>query len=375
MLPIPPNRFNQRIKHMKKNIMLIGCVAWLAWAGCSTHKENKEESLHFLVSTPLVTDTTILKQYVSQIRSIRHIEVRSQERGYLEKVFVDEGQYVRKGQLLFQIMPKIYNAEFHKAQAEAEATAIELQNIQTLAEKNVVSPNELSMAKARLKKAQAEMELASAHLSFTKITAPYDGIIDHLDMKLGSLVDEGDLLTTLSDNSTMWVYFNVPEAEYLNYRSHKSEQNLDQVQLVLANQDIYGHHGKVETIEADFNNETGNIAFRATFPNPENLLRNGQTGNIRMSIPMPRAIIIPQKATFEIMDKKYVYIVDKADKVKLTPITVKAELPDLYIVGSGLTGSEKILLEGIRKVQDGDKISYAMKQPRQIMSDLILPSE
>lgn len=360
---------------MKKNIMLIGCVAWLAWAGCSTHKENKEESLHFLVSTPLVTDTTILKQYVSQIRSIRHIEVRSQERGYLEKVFVDEGQYVRKGQLLFQIMPKIYNAEFHKAQAEAEATAIELQNIQTLAEKNVVSPNELSMAKARLKKAQAEMELASAHLSFTKITAPYDGIIDHLDMKLGSLVDEGDLLTTLSDNSTMWVYFNVPEAEYLNYRSHKSEQNLDQVQLVLANQDIYGHHGKVETIEADFNNETGNIAFRATFPNPENLLRNGQTGNIRMSIPMPRAIIIPQKATFEIMDKKYVYIVDKADKVKLTPITVKAELPDLYIVGSGLTGSEKILLEGIRKVQDGDKISYAMKQPRQIMSDLILPSE
>lgn len=360
---------------MKKNIMLMGCVALFSFASCHNHENEKEEDARFLVSSPLITDTTIVKQYVSQVRSIRHIEVRSQERGYLEKVLVDEGQFVHKGQLMFQIMPKIYHAEYLKAQAETEATNIELQNIQTLADKNVVAPNELAMAKAKLKKAQAEMELASVHLGFTQITAPYDGIIDHLDLKLGSLVDEGDLLTNLSDNSTMWVYFNVPEAEYLNYKAHKSEQNLDQVQLMLANQDIYNQTGKVETIEADFNNETGNIAFRATFPNKENLLRNGQTGTILMSIHMQHAIIIPQKASFEIMDKKYVYVVDKDGKVLLTPIIVKAELPDLYIVESGLTGNEKILLEGIRKVQNGDKIHFDYQEPRHVLSSLTLPSE
>lgn len=360
---------------MKNTIIFLACFAVLTCTSCKTHTEEKEEELNLIVSAPLLQDTTIVKQYVSQVRAIRHIEVRSQERGYLEKVYVDEGQYVHKGQLLFQIMPKLYNAEYHRAQAEVEAIAIEVQNIQTLADKNVVAPNELAMAKAKLKKAQAEMELASAHLQFTKITAPYDGIIDHLDMKLGSLVDEGDLLTTLSDNSTMWVYFNVPEAEYLNYKTHKSEQNLNQVQLLLANQDVYTQQGKVETIEADFNNETGNIAFRASFPNPENLLRNGQTGVILMNIPMPHAIIIPQKATFEIMDKKYVYTLDDQDKIKLTPITVKAELPDLYVVKSGLNGKEKILLEGIRKVQNGDKITYAFKEPKQVLTQLVLPSE
>ncbi|WP_437918132.1 efflux RND transporter periplasmic adaptor subunit [Sphingobacterium sp. LRF_L2] len=360
---------------MKTNIMLMGSLVLFALNSCNFHKDVKEESTNFLVSSPLINDTTIVKQYVSQVRSIRHIEVRSQERGYLEKVMVDEGQFVHKGQLLFQIMPKIYNAELLKAQAETEATAIELQNIQTLADKNVVAPNELAMAKAKLKKAQAEMELASAHLEFTKITAPYDGIIDHLDLKLGSLVDEGDLLTTLSDNSTMWVYYNVPETEYLNYKTNASDQNRDYVQLLLANQEVYKQAGKVETIEADFNNETGNIAFRATFPNPDNLLRNGQTGSILMSIPLAHAIIIPQKASFEIMDKKYVYVVDKDNKVKLTPITIKAELPDLFIVQSGLKGDEKILLEGIRKVQNGDKIEYTYKQPREVLQQLVLPSE
>ncbi len=360
---------------MKFNTILYSLVSLCIATSCQQKHTHTEEEGHYTATSPLVQDTTITKQYVSQIRSIRHIEIRSQERGYLEKVFVDEGQYVHKGQLLFQIMPNVYNAEFHKTEAELETNRIEVLNAQTLFDKNVVSANELALAKAKYKRAEAEMELAKTHLQFTRITAPYDGYVDHLNLRLGSLVDEGDLLTSLSDNSQMWVYFNVPEAEYLNYKNNANEHNLDQVQLFLANQQVFESSGKVETIEADFNNETGNIAFRATFPNPKNILRNGQTGTILMAVPMPHAVIIPQKASFEIMDKRYVYVINADNQVKLTPIQVKAEMPDLFIVGSGLTGQEKILLEGIRKVQDGDKVVVDYEAPREAMSKLTLASE
>lgn len=343
--------------------------------GCHPKEQHSEAHEEFKAFTPLVQDTVINKNYVSQIRSIRHIEIRSQERGFLEKIFVDEGQFVHKGQLLFQIMPKIYEAEYAKAKAEVQACELEVQNTQTLFDKGVVAPNELAMAKAKLQKAEAEQQLNETHLQFTRITAPYDGFVDHLELKLGSLVDEGELLTSLSDNSAMWVYFNVPEAEYLNYKMHVSEQNLDDVQLMLANQQVFPQHGKVETIEADFNNETGNIAFRATFQNPDNLLRNGQTGTILMPIPFSQAIIIPQKSTFEIMDKKYVYTIDQDNHVKLTPITIKAEVPDLFVINTGLQGDEKILLEGIRKVQDGDKIEFALEKTTEVFGHLRLASE
>ncbi|RZF62121.1 efflux RND transporter periplasmic adaptor subunit [Sphingobacterium corticibacterium] len=359
---------------MKRIIFFSVLSALLTLSSCHSHQKEKEENI-FLVTSAIIKDTTITQQYVSQIRSARHIEIRSQERGFLEKIYIDEGQFVHKGQLLFQIMPKIYQAEYLKAQAEVEASILEVNNAQALADKQIIAPNELALAKTKLKRAEAEMELAKTHLQFTKITAPYDGYIDHLELKLGSLVDEGELLTSLSDNSTMWVYFNVTEREYLDFKTNKDQQDVSNVQLLLANQQVFSQQGKVETIEADFNHETGNIAFRAAFPNPDNLLRNGQTGTILMSKPFKQGILIPQKATFEIMDKKYVYVLHDDETVKLTPISIKAELPDLYVVQQGLDGNEKILLEGIRKVQDGDKIKFEYEEPQQVMAKLTLPSE
>jgi membrane fusion protein (multidrug efflux system) len=272
-------------------------------------------------------------------------------------------------------MPKIYEAEMEKADAEAQAAQIEVQNTQALSDKNVVSKNELALANARYKKAEAELALAKVHLAFTEIRAPFDGIIDHLHLKLGSLVEEGDLLTTLSDNSHMWVYFNVSEPEYLNYETSLKSKEKMKVNLLMANKEIFKHTGIVETIEGEFNNETGNIAFRATFPNEEGLLRHGETGSILMKQPLKNAIIIPQKATLEIMDKKYVYVVDKNNVVKLTPITIAAEIPDLYVIKDGVTENDKILLEGIRKVKNDDKIVFDYEEPQSVMSHLKLASE
>lgn len=354
--------------------MLTSLCAVLCYTSCKTKNENKEVETRLLVTAPLKMDTSIVSEYVCQIRSINHIELRAQEKGYLQKIFIDEGQFVKKGQLLFQIMPKLYEAELQKAQAEAKFAEIEYQNTKSLTDRNVVSPNELAMSKAKLDKAKAEMSLAQVHMGFTEIRAPFDGIIDRFHVRLGSLVDEGDLLTTLSDNSKMWVYFNVPEAEYLDFKA-RAKNERQAVTLKMANNEIFEYPGEVETIEADFDNETGNIPFRATFPNPKGLLRHGETGNIRMVEPIKHALLIPQKATFEILDKKYVYIVDKDSRVKTREITVGAEMEDLYAVTAGLSEGEKILLEGLRKVKENDKISYEYQEPQSVIAHLKVPAE
>ncbi|GAA4434127.1 efflux RND transporter periplasmic adaptor subunit [Ravibacter arvi] len=355
--------------------MALAMCALLFNTNCGSEKHEAEADTKLLVTTPLKKDTLSVKEYVSQIRSISHIELRTLEKGYLQKIFVDEGQFVRKGQLMFQIMPLILEAEQQKAKAEANFAEIEYRNTKSLADSNVVSRNELALAKAKLDKANAELALANVHLGFTEIRAPFDGIMDQLQVRLGSLLDEGDLLTTLSDNRKMWVYFNVPEAEYLDYKSHQAKNRPGEVKLRMANNQLFNHPGIVETIEADFNNETGNIAFRATFPNPEGLLRHGQTGNILIDAPLVNALIIPQKATFEVLEKKFVFVVDKDSKVHTREIVIGAEIPDLYVITEGLSENDKILLEGIRKVKENEKIQFNFEKPEAVISHLKVYSE
>ena len=356
--------------------MMLSLCALYCGTGCSEKKEEQEEQIKLLATSPLLKDTTVTKEYVAQIHSIQHIELRALEKGYLQKIFVDEGQRVQQGQLMFQIMPLIYQAELKKSQAEANFANIEYQNTKRLADKNVVSPNELALDLAKYDKAKADVALAQTHLEFTSIKAPFSGIMDRFQVRQGSMVDEGDLLTTLSDNSKMWVYFNVPEAEYLAYEAHvKATDNPMQVQLLMANNELFNQPGVVKTIEADFNNETGNIAFRATFPNPNGLLRNGETGSVVMTVPLKNALLIPQKATFEILEKRFVYVVDQHSVVHQREINIASEMPDLYVLKGGLKPNEKILLEGLRKVKDGDKIRYSYEAPQQVLPNLKVYSE
>ena len=348
----------------------MGLFALLYATSCSSKKEEKAEEPKFLVTSPAQMDTMVYKDYVCQIHATSHIEIRSQEKGYLQHIYVDEGQYVKKGQRMFQIMPVLYEAEREKAKAEVSFAEVEYQNTKSLADKNVVSKNELAMAKAKLDQAKAELNLAQAHLAFTDIKAPFDGFMDRFQERLGSLIDEGALLTTLSDNSKMWVYFNVPEAEYLDYAMRAKKQGQQKVKLLMANNALFAHEGIVETIEADFNNETGNIAFRATFPNPGHMLRHGETGTVLMPVSLKNALIIPQKATFDILDKKYVYVVDEKGVLTTRQITVGVEMPHLYTVTSGLAVNDKILLEGLGKVKNNEKIEYEFEPFQKALSDL-----
>jgi membrane fusion protein (multidrug efflux system) len=360
---------------MKNTFILTFLFATVMLGSCAHKKEEKEEASKYLVTSPLMADTSFTKEFVAGIRSVKNIEIRAQEKGYLEKIFVDEGQFVKAGQVLFQIMPKVYEAELLKAQAEADEAQIELQNAISLAEKNVVSKKEQAMAQAKYDAAKAEVALAKIHLSFAEIRAPFDGMIDRIPKKQGSLIDEGELLTTLSDNHEIFSYFNISEPEYLQYESNVKIRGNNEVALLMANGERFNYLGKIEVIESEFNNETGNIAFRARFPNPENLLRNGETGKVLMTFPLKDALIIPQKATYEIQDKKYVFVVGSDNTLSSRLITIKGTLPDLYILESGVKADEKILLEGVQKVKENEKISYEYEEPEKVISNLRLKAE
>lgn len=415
-------------------------IGSLSLPGCDAthaHESHHHEEHHkILVTSPLVKDIVSTQQYVSQIHSRRHIEVRALEGGYLEEIQVKEGQAVQRGDLLFKLLPTLYEAKLDSEAAEAQQAQIEYNNTKKLCEQNIVSKQELKLAEAKLAKAKANVKLAEAELNFTEVKAPFDGIIDRLRCQHGSLISEGDILTTLSDNSVMWVYFNVPEARYLEYKSTATQRKVQKdddddddddkdddkdddqdededdddddrddhdedevdnreeqhsvdahttvgrgaphemkVELVLADGSTFDQPGKIGAIEADFNNETGNIAFRADFDNPKGLLRHGQTGTILISRSVPGAIVIPQRATFEILAKRYAYVVGEDGVVHQRDIVIDDTLDDIYVIKSGLQPTDKIVLEGIGQVRDGEKVEYEYLPPEKVIGNLKYKAE
>lgn len=351
--------------------LLFIATAVLVISGCNHKSNHNNEITKYTVSVAVKKDTIVYREYVAQIRSYQHVELRALEQGYLQKIYVDEGQFVKKGDLLFQLMPVVFEAEKQKALAEYNKAEIEYKNTKALADSNIVSKNELALSKAVLDKAKSELDLAEAHLQFTQIRAPFDGIVGRFnDVRQGSLLEEGELLTTLSDISKMWVYFNVPESYYIEFiKKHNPKEQKHKVLLQLANGDIYENSGIVETIESDFNNETGNIAFRATFTNEKSILRHGQTGKILMPEELKNAVLLPQKATFEVLDKKYVYIV-KNNKIESRLISVGYDMPHLFQINAGITEKDTVLVDGLRKVKQGDRIEPVFMSIDEIVKEL-----
>ncbi|PRP91182.1 Toluene efflux pump periplasmic linker protein TtgA precursor [Enhygromyxa salina] len=362
-------------------LLALLCLAPIACSGAEGHDEEHEIPRKVVLTRPMTKEVVSTQQYVCQIHSRRHIELRALERGYLEKIQVQEGQAVKQGELLFKILPVVYKAKLHADEAELLRAEIELRNTKKLYEGDVVSDQELALAKAERARAKAKVELAAAELAFTEIRAPFDGIIDRQYEQQGSLMEEGDILTTVSDNNVMWVYFNVPEANYLEFKAIEGAVDPDspqrltfpeaKIELQLANGEIFGHGaGDSVTVESDFDNETGNILFRADFPNPDGLLRHGQTGTLLIHETLKGAIVIPQRATFEILDKQYVYVVGEDGAVHQRAITISHEMDDIFVVESGLDVTDKIVLDGVRQIHEGDHPVSEFREPEEVLSGM-----
>lgn len=367
---------------MKVLVRLLFVLIGVALFACS--KSNSSDApivKEFPVTQVIRKDTVLFHQYVVDIHAVRNVEIRARVQGYLDFIYVDEGQFVKAGQLLFKINDEEYKAEEARARAavnsaiaEEQSMQLEVERVSILVEKNVVSQTELRLAKAKVEMAKAKVEEEKSHLlkakiryAHTNIKAPFDGVVDRIPFKIGSLINEGHLLTTIFDSDFVYAYFRVSEKEYLEYiKSHPDDRRSDHVELIQADGNFHPNAGKIETLEGEFDTSTGTIAFRAKFANPQHILKHGSSGKIRLSNDIENALLIPQKATFEIQDKTFVYLVDKDNKLKVRSFVPGSRLSYYYIVESGLNEGDRIIYEGIKEARDGMQI-----KPYTVLSDSV----
>ena len=356
---------------LRRQIPFVLSLLLAIFNACSPARENDKKELgHFRFFNPSIVDTVFTREYIAEIHSIRNVEIRTRVKGFVEMIHVDEGRPVHAGQLLFTLGSREFrenllkaNANYKGLVAELKVAEVEMKNTRTLAEKNIVSSSELDMAlarteaiSARIEEAQSAIELAKLNLSFTEIRAPFNGVINRIPFKTGSLLSEGDLLTTISDNSEVFAYFNVSEREFIELMKRDSVNTMNEVSLRLANNEMFGVKGRIETVENIIDRGTGNIAFRARFRNPDLILRHGGSGKILLTETLHQAMVIPQKSTFEIQDRTYVYTLDSSNTVRARNIVPKLRLPHLFVIESGLSNSDRVIYEGIQQIREGDRV-------------------
>ena len=354
--------------------------------GCSAKAEK--EPAEALAQVPVVTlknsEQELFQDYVADIQAVRNVEVRAQVSGFLEHIYVDEGRPVKKGQPLFRINASAFkntlnqaDAAVASAQAQAASARVKRERVRLLVNKNVIAKSELQLATSEVHDAEARVAdaragVASARLSlgYALVRAPFDGVIDRLPLKMGSLVEKGTLLTTVSDLHAVYAYFNVAEANYMTYikaRQRHPERHSDSVRLTLADGSAYPLGGRIETTESEFNPNTGSLAFRARFSNPQRLLKHGASGKVLMRTVLPNALLVPQRAVFELQDKNYVYVVDKTGTVHPRSFVPQTRLGDFFVVQAGLKPGERVVYEGAPELHDGERI-----QARPVAMDSLL---
>ncbi|KIC94956.1 efflux RND transporter periplasmic adaptor subunit [Flavihumibacter solisilvae] len=346
-------------------------LVFFAIAGCTANsaENNTKDVPEIPVINLADSDTTLYTGYVANIQAVQHVEIRAKVKGFLDRILVDEGAIVKKGEVLFRINGDEYSnavakskAQLANAHADAQAAELEVKRVKLLVEKNVLTSSELKLAEVKLMAEQAKIrealsasELAELQLSYTAIRAPFDGIVNRMPLKVGSLLDEGTLLTTISDNHAVYAYFKVSEIEYLDLARNDQEKlgGNSTVQMIMADGLPYDSKGKIETTEGEIDRSTGSLAIRAKFPNPDRILKHGATGRVKLSNAAHDIVTVPQKSVFEVQDKHFVFVVDNSNRIRQRSFEPERRLASSYIVASGLKAGDKIVYEGIQHLRDG----------------------
>jgi membrane fusion protein (multidrug efflux system) len=333
---------------------------------------------------PVITITdrpfTTYREYTASLEGSNDIEIRPQVNGYIEKIFVDEGAFVKKGQPLFKINDQPYQEALNNAiaalavaRANQSAAEIEVNKLEPLVQNNVISPIQLKTAKASydastayVAQANATVGNAKINIGYSLIKAPVDGYIGRVHIKIGSLVGttNQDPLTNISEVKDVRAYFSVSETAFLRFKDEypgktleEKIKNLPPVELILSDNTVYALKGKVEIVAGQFTTGSGAIPFRASFPNPNGVLRSGNTGRVRISVTLPAGPVIPQEATYELQDKMFVFVLGDSNKVVNTAVQVRARAGNYYLVDNGIKAGDKIVFSGVDKLSDGAKIS------------------
>ena len=363
------------------------------FTSCNRGHEKKSGSKdNTLVVKLVATSIEVAQSYVADVQAVQFVEVKPKVEGFVEDVLVDEGEHVKKGQVLFKLSSaelyeevKEAQANYKQVQAELKMAEVEADRVKRLVEKDIISPirleqalAEADVARLRVQQAKSRLLRAETNYSYTTITSPFEGYVDRIPFKVGSLVTPSSLLTSLTDVSEMFAYFKINEKEYLEYKrtqlSGVEQPEYNNLELILSDQTTYPYKGTVETVEGDFERGTGSIAFRARFANPDRLLRHGVSGKIRMLTEMEDVILVPQRSTFEIQDFTYVYTVDEEGKVSVRSFEPLSR-HGAYYVTKDLPDNTLIVYEGVQQVSDGMVITPEIVDAETVRKQLELSDE
>jgi membrane fusion protein (multidrug efflux system) len=376
---------------MKKFAKLFGAatvISCITVGACNSKKDStaagpgggSNQVLDYPVLTITPRRATINFDWPATIQGQQNIEIRPKIDGYIEDIYVDEGATVKKGQLLFRISAPQYEQEVRTAsanikiaQAEVDAAQMQVNKVRPLVEKDIISKYELESAKYTLESkqaalAQAEATLANArtNLGYTSITSPANGVVGMIPYKIGSLVSSSTTqpLTMVSNIGNIYAYLSVSETQSLNFSLRTKGKTIQErlatlppATLILSNGSEFPYKGRIETESGLINTQTGSVTVRAIFPNPDALVRSGSSGTVRIPVTIDTALLVPQKATYELQRKLFVYVVESTSTVKNTEIRVGASSGgQFFVVQEGLRPGDKIVLEGVSTLKDGAKI-------------------
>lgn len=363
---------------MKKIALWVLTAAVLTSCGSKSNQMG-EASIDFAVETVQTTSADLETSYPATIKGMQDIEIRPKVSGYLVKLLVDEGATVRKGQPLFLIDSEQYRAAVKAAQAQIRVCRaniatqkLTVDNKRMLFKQNIISSYDLKMAEntlasyeAQLASAEAQLQSAQDNLNWCTVTSPADGVVGSIPYRVGSLVSasSAEPLTTVSNISKMYVYFSMTEKQLLALTREAGGVNaaikkMPSVSLKLSDGSTYSQSGTISTVSGVIDSSTGSVQMRATFDNAQHILRSGGTGSILVPTHAADAIMVPQSATFDVQDKKFVYVVNNDKTVATREITV---LPQnngqTYVVASGLRSGDRIVVDGVNQLKNGQKIN------------------
>ncbi len=356
---------------MKKLLSISGLfVLILVLAGCGNEGESQAQTANPQAKPFPVTEVpqrtlTGYTTYPVKIEGIINSEVRAKVSGYITDVLVDEGQEVKKGQLLFKLETQSLNQDAAAAKANVNAAQVEVDKLKPLVEKNIISNVQLETAKAKLQQAQSSYNSVAANIGYANIKSPVDGYVGSIRLREGALVSPTSTqpLTTVSNISKVYAYFSMNETEYLDFlKEYEGEKvqdkinNMPEVELKLANGTTYSEKGKIETINSQVNENTGSISFRAVFDNPSRLLTNGNSGKIVIPKTYENVLIVPQESTFERQGKVLVYKVGANNKVTSSTLEIITRIDNLYVVKSGVKQGDTIVAKGLAKLRPDTEI-------------------
>jgi len=355
---------------------VIACGLFLLQSCNKTEQPPQFPPMELPVSKIESGNGLVSKEYPASIEGVTDVEIRPQVSGYLHKVYVDEGAYVRAGQPLFQIDSRIYAEQYNTAKAGVSVARANLANLKIdldrrkeLVKESIVSNIQIQQAqaaydgaKASLTQAEATAQSARINLDFCTIKAPVSGYLSRINYRLGSMISPAGVepITVLSDSHEVNVYFSMSENDFLTFQNSQVGSTIQEkirkaplVGLQIADGHLYEEKGKIDAVEGQFNSNTGSVTFRAKFNNPKNIIRGGNTGKIVIDQHYDNVIMVPIASTVNIQDKVYIFSVDKDNKAVQKAIEVSGKSGTSYMVTSGIKAGESYIVSGFERLQPG----------------------